>query len=105
MKPITELMSFLSSLLPGLRAKRQYAEVLNVEVAQEIARDVVAQHAQLSGLAYTAEQADHEAAKLIGVITSDGHLTDDELPLLARALRHINRSAAHDHRLSTELSA
>lgn len=105
MKPVTELMSFLASLLPPLRSARQFGAVLNLEVAQDITKEVVAKADQLSAVAYTAQQADLEAAQLIGVITADGHLTDDELPLLTRALRHINRSAGHDHTLSTELSA
>jgi hypothetical protein len=101
MSIMQELNKFLAGLIPSLRARHQYAEVLNVEVAQEIAADIAA----LQSAAYAAEQADLEAAKIIGAITADGHLTDAELPLLTRALRNINRSAAHDHHLSEQLTA
>ena len=105
MKPITELRTFLSRLLPDLRRRRQFGDVLNVEVAQEIASDVAAQHQQLHGLAYSAEQCGLSAkADLTGVF-ADGKITPDEQPIVDRAMRHLDRNIGHCHLIGQGLSA
>lgn len=103
-RPLIELRSFLSGLLPGLRQRRDFGTMLKVEVAQEITAEVVTATKQASDLAYKAEQADHEAARIIGLVLADGRVTPEELPLLTKALANINRSAGHDRTLADALA-
>lgn len=95
-----ELAAHLLAFGGALRRRRAYADLLQVEVAQDIHADATAHQQATARLAYTAEQADCEAARLIRAALADGHVTADEIPDLRRAFRHIRHSAAADHRIS-----
>lgn len=93
------MREFLASWSADLRKLRDWRNLLDAEAAQSIAADLAVREQALAGVAYTAEQADLEAVKLLEK-AKEGGLDNSDLPLIARALRHIRRSAAHDHTLS-----
>jgi hypothetical protein len=100
--PIAELRDYLAGWLKLSRAKRQYTEVLGVEVAQEIVADVAADQQERGRQAYEAEHYDREALKALASAQapeSDGGvmITPGEAALIAKP---ISRSAEIDHNLS-----
>lgn len=100
---LRELRSHLGTLKAALRCRRAWADVLQVEIAEDIAADASTEQGRVGRFAYTAEQADIEAERLIRSTLADGHITDAEIPALRTAMRHVHRAAAADHRI-TELS-
>lgn len=97
-----ELRAHLLALTASLRRRVAFADVLQVEIAQDIVADASTQHTAASRLAYTAEQSDLEACRLLRASLADGHITADEIPVMRAALRHCTSSAAADRRI-TEL--
>jgi hypothetical protein len=104
MKPLTELCAFLASWLPDLRRQRNYAAILEVEAVQTIVTEAQALQAVAVQAAYTAEQADLEAARLLRESLADGRIDLTEIPALRTALRHVTRSAASDHQITEHLA-
>jgi len=100
---IHELKTHLAGLLPGLRRRRAYADLLQVEVAIDITADAATEQARAGRLAYTAEQADREAEQILRTVLADNRVTPEEIPLLRTALRNIHHSAEADHRLGDTL--
>lgn len=97
-----ELKDHLLAFARSLRGRRAFADVLQVEVAEDIRADAARQQGRVGQLAYTAQQSDLEAARLLREAIADGHITADEVPEIRAALRHVIRSAHSDRRI-TEL--
>lgn len=97
---LTELKAHLAGLVADFRRRHAYADQLQAEVAQAIAADAAAAATRASRLAYTAEQADLEASRLLRDSLADGRITAAEIPVLRTALNHITRSARHDHTIT-----
>ncbi len=87
-----------------MRKERHFGAVLQVEVSEAITADVAAEQGRVGRLAYTAQQNDLEAGKLLDQVLADGRVTPDEVPLLKRASRHVHRSAEGDQRITEALA-
>lgn len=96
----SELRHFLLSWKRDLRARRDYRNLLDVEAAEDIAADLQ----PVAAAAYTAQQADLEAARLLRESLADGKLTTADIPLLEKALAHIGNSAAADQQIAEALA-
>lgn len=103
--PLSELRSFLASMWSEVRRRPDPAAQNDVRALQDIAADATAQQATAARTAYSAEQADLEAARLLRESLADGKVTADEIPFLRRALRHVTRSAERDHHITDVLHA
>lgn len=97
---LTELSAHIAGFRDTLRHRRAYADVLHVEVAQDIAADIAAQQGRVGRLAYTAQQSDLEARQLLDRVLADGRITPAEVPLLRTARRHVLRSAERNHQIT-----
>lgn len=100
MRFLTQLRTHLGDVKARYRARRVHAEVLDVEIAEDIVDDVARAH----DLAYNAEQADLEAARLLVDSLADGHLNEADLPKVRLAIKHIERSAQRDHQITQALA-
>jgi G3E family GTPase len=96
---LCELRDWLKGRLSLRRSERRFDSAFDLDVASDIAADAARQQAQIAAEAYSAEQSDIEAAKLIEIAKRDG-LDASDLPAIERALRHIRSSAKHDHNIS-----
>lgn len=96
---IREQNRWLARRIASARALRDYAALPALIVAQDIAADSAAACTAASALAYSAEQADLEALRLLEDAARDGFNSAD-LPAVEQAVRHIRRSAAADHELA-----
>lgn len=101
---LAELRTRLTAFAGVLRARRAHGDQLEAEVCLDVVADAAAAQRRAGEHAYTAEQADLEAARLIRESLADGRITADEIPVLRTALRHIHRSAAHDQRIADTLA-
>lgn len=104
MKHLVELREFLSETATRCRAKGWFGALCRVEVAQEIAADVGRDQEKIAVEAYSAEQCDLEAARLIEEAGRDG-FSNADAPALAKALRLIRRSAQVDHDITEVVRA
>lgn len=99
MTPLSELSRYLRGWANLATAKRQFAELLGVEVAQEICTEVVAHEAKISATAHKSETYDREGMRLLDEAQapdSDGgvNITPDE----AKQIRvFVEKSAELDH--------
>lgn len=98
MKAIQELRSFIASMRADFRRRRDFASVIDTEAADQIASEIQSDQATASRHAYTAQQADEEAARLLAVAQrpdSPGGpaITPSEAGPI---LRNIRNSARHD---------
>ena len=100
---LAELREFLTGAQTRARADRQYGPLLELEVAADINAEAITASVAARATAYSARCEDDEAAGLLDRILADDQVTPDEVPLLKRALKHIRRSAAHDHQLAESL--
>lgn len=91
-----ELLTYLRDFAARARAARWFGALFHVGVVQNIAADVVETEGEAADLVALAEKQDREAAELIRSSLSDNRITADEIPLLRRALRKIEASAAND---------
>ena len=103
---LAELRDHLATFCATLRTRRDYPGLLQAEIAQDIIADATAQQGRAGALAYTAEQADLEADRLLTAAQqpdSDGGpaITPHEAGPI---LRHIRRSATADHRITEVLA-
>jgi hypothetical protein len=96
---IREPNRWLARRSASARALRDYAALPALTVAQDIAADSAAACTAASALAYSAEQADIEAIRLLEEAARDG-FNQADLSAVAAAVRHIRRSAAADHQLA-----
>ena len=99
---IAELSKYIQRTIGRLKTDRLFGALFHVRVIEDIAADVAKEQQALAAVAYTAEQADREAIRLIEEAASDG-FSQADTPALCQALRHIRRSAAGDHRLAEAL--
>src|SRR4051812_38118033 len=95
----TELDNQLVGFSVRCREARWLGPLFHVGVSQEILRDVKLEQRRQADDAYSAEQADLEAAKIIRQVMVDGRVTKSELPQLTKALRHVHNSARLDRRI------
>ncbi len=65
----------------------------------DIVRDASAQQQKVARDAYSAEQSDLEAVKILQAAAEDG-FTNADLPAVEKAIRLIRRSADKDHAIS-----
>ena len=100
---LAELRAFLTGSQDRARLNGQYGPLLDLEVAADIAGEAQTASTQHRHAAHAARCADDEAASLLDRVLADGRVSDDEMPDLQTALRHIRRSAAHDQALSEAL--
>lgn len=96
---IREQGRWLARRIASARSLRAYSALPALTVAQDIAGDTAAACAALSAQAYTAEQADLEAVRLLEEAARDG-FTAADLPAVESAVRLIRASAAADHALA-----
>jgi len=90
--PVTELREFLAASVARFRALRQYLPVIRTQVAEDIVADVVTRDGTIANCAYSAEQHDLEALKLIAQAErpdSDGgrSITPREAARIVRLIR------------------
>lgn len=97
---LRELGHHLAHVSATLRKKRAFADLLQVEVAQDIARDLASELHQVRDQAYAAQQEDVEAERLMATVLADKKVTAAEIPLLETALRHVKRSGQRDHQIT-----
>ena len=96
---LSEAGTFLRSFVTERRARRDFAAVNDGEALTAIVADAEAEQGRAATHAYTAEQADLEAARLLAAAqdpASEGgrNITPREA---APIVRHITNSARHDH--------
>lgn len=103
MKSVAELKNFLRSWLPDLRRQRNFSAVVEVQALQAITHEVGAAQSKAAQAAYTAEQADLDAAAILERAAADG-LDASDLPAVRQAIKQINRSARHDHTITEVLA-
>lgn len=104
MRVLRQLGAHLAAIKAGFRRNRAYAAILDAEVAEDIMADAAEVHRAAADLAYKAEQADLEAARLLRESLADGRIDLEEIPALQTALRHVTRSAASDHQITEQLA-
>lgn len=97
--PLTELRLLLRGSVNLARRARNYLEQLGWESAEEVAEEVVKHERKIAADAYSAQQSDLQAAKLLEDAARDG-LTSADMPAVAEAIRHIRRSAEKDRQIS-----
>lgn len=105
LNPLTELVTQLRQFAARCRSCRWLGALFHVGVALDIAADAVRAQSHQATDAYTAEQADLEAVKLIHRVCCAGHVSKTDLPLLTAALRHIHNSARRDHAIAARAQA
>jgi hypothetical protein len=96
---IREQNRWLARRIASARALRDYAALPALTVAADIAAETARACSALGALAYSAEQDDLEALRLLEDAARDGFNSAD-LPAVEQAVRHIRRSAAADHALA-----
>jgi hypothetical protein len=103
---LNELQRHIATVRDSLRARRLHGDQLQVEVVQDITLDLAIVQGRAGELAYTAEQADLEAARLLKLAQepdSEGGVLIT--PREARPIfRHITRSAQRDHQITEALA-
>ena len=99
------LLNWLAESASRSRAARWLGAAFRFDVATDLAAEVQAEQVKLSQQAYTAEQADREAASAIETALSDGQLDASDLPAIKTALRNVQRSAEHDRQITESLVA
>ena len=97
---LSELRDRLTAFAATLRGRRLHGDQLEAEVCLDVVADAAVEQGRVGRLAYTAEQADIEAARLLRDSLADGRITADEIPCLRTALRHVNRSAERDRQIT-----
>lgn len=103
MKPLAELRDWLAGSLARCRANLDFRAAFFVDVAADIAEDAEKHQAKVAQRAYSAEQSDLEAVKLLESAASDG-LSACDMPAIAAAIRHIRRSAKQDRCITEALT-
>lgn len=96
--PLTDLRLLLRGSVILAQRARNWLEALGWESAEEQAEQVVAHERKLADAAYSAEQNDLLAAKLLEEAAKDG-LSQADMPKIAAAIRHIRASAKKDHEI------
>lgn len=99
MTPLIELTRYLKGWGNLATAKRQFAELLGVEVAQEICSEVVEHERQISSTAYKSEIYDREALRLMDEAQApDSEGGENITPTEAKKIRvFAQKSAELDH--------
>lgn len=92
-RPVRELLDYLAKHAARCRAAGWLGSLFHVNVSADIAQDCAA-------LAHKAECDDNEAGAIILGVLADGKVTDAEVPLLKKALGHVQASANADHNLT-----
>jgi hypothetical protein len=100
---LDELRAFLTGAQARARADRQIGPLLDLEIGGDIAAEAGDFTTALRQRAHTARCADDEAARHLELVLADGRVDPEEIPLLHTALKHIRRSAQHDHHLAESL--
>lgn len=100
MHPISEMGRYIRGSINLARAARKFGELLGWEAAEDIQQEAVAHERKIAGMAYSAEQGDREALKLLEATAADGHIDAEEMAAVTLAIRHIRRSAEQDRRIS-----
>ena len=101
---LAELRSRLTAFAATLRGRRLHGDQLEAEVCLDVVADAATEQGRAGRLAYTAEQADLEAGKLLDTVLADGRVTPTEIRTLRTARRHVRRSATADRRITESLS-
>lgn len=97
--PVAELRASLSDFADRCRSQSWFGPLFRVRVAQDIAADISAHQRRIADAAYSAEQSDLEAVKVLERAAADG-FTNADLPEVERAIRLIRNSANKDHAIS-----
>lgn len=103
MTALAEMIVFLKTVAADFRSRRRFGDVLQAEVAQDIAADIATEQGRAARLAYAAQQADLEAEHIMRTVLADNRVTADEIPLLRTAQRHVHRSATTDQKITDAL--
>lgn len=93
MSPVAEMTDYLADWRAQARAGRKYDELLSVEAAQEIHRDVTAGQSNARRTVYGEEQRNRLNAQELHAILADGKVTADEVPALHRLASRELKSA------------
>ena len=94
-----EQCRWLARRIAAARAAHAYTALPALTVAADIAHESAAACAALSATAYSAEQSDLEAVRLLEDAARDG-FTAADLPAVVSAVHLIRASAAADHALA-----
>lgn len=98
LNPLRELRAYIADVAIRFRADRNFKGLFHVGVIEDIAVDAQREQAAIVQTAYSAEQADLEAAKLLEHAARDG-FSNADLPAVQKAVRLIRSSARHDRRV------
>lgn len=103
---LRELSSHLAGFKARLRQRRQFGDVLQVEVAEDVVVDAATEQGRVGQLAHSAQVHDEEAARLLRAAqdpASEGgrNITPREA---APIFRCVNRSAEKDRAISEALA-
>ena len=98
-----ELRGWLSDRLAIRRSEQRFDAAFDLDVASDIATDVQAHEQCASRVAYSAEQEDLEAIRILEQAEVDG-LSNADLPAIHRAIRLIRSSAKHDRAITEALA-
>lgn len=90
--PVSELRSYIAAFAERCKAARWMACLFHVSVVADIAADVAEQQKKIELRAYSAQQAAHEAARLMDAVLEDGRVLPFEIAQLRLARRHLGRS-------------
>jgi hypothetical protein len=96
LSPVSELCQYVGTFAARCKASRWYGAVFHVEVCRVIVANAVTQQRHIAARAYTAEQADHEAVRIMEEVLEDGRVTPSEIKRLRLAQRHIRNSEKAD---------
>jgi len=102
--PLAELRSWLADTADRCRSQRWFGPLFRVNVATDILADAEKAQKQAAEDAYSAEQYDLEAVRVLNEAARDG-FTNADIPEVARAVRLIRQSAQKDRRVTERLAS
>lgn len=102
--PLAELRTWLADTAARCRAQKWFGALFLTNVASDIVADVVKNEEAAARDAYSAEQSDLEAVRILDEAAADG-LSNSDMAAVAKAVRLIRRSAQKDHAVSERLAA
>lgn len=100
LSPVAEMRLYAVQFKARCQAAGWFGALFHARVICDIAEDDVKHQVKISDRAYSAEQDDLEAEKLIADAIADGVVTVAEIQQLKTALRHVRRSREADHNIT-----
>lgn len=96
MSTLARLQTYNREFASRCNVARWFGALFHVGVEECLIEDAKAEQAMIAATAYSAEQADLEALKLLEAVSADNEISADEMRLVKTACRHIRHSAEKD---------